>query len=369
MVEPLVMNQKLIPLQIYKKQILAENIVRFDLIIPDHFQELFQYDAGQYLTVAASDNGPTNDYSITGVPRPDHVTIIMKARHAGGLSAEIISTKNDGDLLFVSPPKGRFTLQYKPAEFRTILLFAGGIGITPIFSHLYALLHKEPRTRIFLFYANHQPETIVLEDELRALQQQFPERLHLHFFFSQSGFVNALYHGRITGGKVALLINQVLSLDDTDPESTIWDSVDHVLICGPEAMIREIAVACYQEGIPKANIHFELFGTVAESIYPPEPMEVLLSNVRVDVQHQGSLQQVTVPDNRNNILQSLLDLGIAVPYSCKAGICGSCICILEQGTVAQEENEYLTDQEASEGLILPCVARATSDHLLLNFDQ
>jgi ring-1,2-phenylacetyl-CoA epoxidase subunit PaaE len=32
--------------------------------------------------------------------------------------------------------------------------------------------------------------------------------------------------------KLHLIINQILHLDDTDEESTIWDAVDEVLICG-----------------------------------------------------------------------------------------------------------------------------------------
>jgi ring-1,2-phenylacetyl-CoA epoxidase subunit PaaE len=40
-------------------------------------------------------------------------------------------------------------------------------------------------------------------------------------------------------------------LDDTDEESTIWDAVDEVLICGKGEMIKTLANACYHHGIPK----------------------------------------------------------------------------------------------------------------------
>ena len=61
-------------------------------------------------------------------------------------------------------------------------------------------------------------------------------------------------------------------------------------------------------------------------------------------------------------------MGYNVPYSCKSGVCGSCICKLKVGEVEMEENEYLTDNEVSEGKILPCVATVMSKTLSLDFD-
>lgn len=81
-------------------------------------------------------------------------------------------------------------------------------------------------------------------------------------FLFQEKQSNSLFHGRFDDKKLSLIINQILHLDDTDEESTIWDAVDEVLICGKGDMIKTLANACYHHGIPKNNIHFELLRNI-----------------------------------------------------------------------------------------------------------
>ena len=58
--------------------------------------------------------------------------------------------------------------------------------------------------------------------ELDELVKKHAERLEIHYFYSQEKIGNGLFEGRLNEKKVALIINQLLLLDDTDEESTIW---------------------------------------------------------------------------------------------------------------------------------------------------
>jgi ferredoxin len=67
--------------------------------------------------------------------------------------------------------------------------------------------------------------------------------------------------------------------------------------------------------------------------------------------------------------ESLLNAGlratVAMRSSCRNGTCRTCICRLEQGSIAYEiEWPGLTREEKDEGLVLPCVARPLSDVVL-----
>ena len=167
---------------------------------------------------------------------------------------------------------------------------------------------------------------------------------------------------------MALIINQLLLLDDTDEESTIWDAVDEVLICGKGEMIKSIANACYKHGIPKKNIHFELFEEFNEDIYPIEKEFPLIENISVDFKLFDKSYSTTLENNKMRLLQQLLIQKFPVPYSCKSGICGSCECVLEEGEVELLENEYLTETEEASGKILACMSVVLTKNIKVNFD-
>jgi ring-1,2-phenylacetyl-CoA epoxidase subunit PaaE len=273
---------------------------------------------------------------------PARVAVTIKRVHDGRVSRHLVANVREGDLIEVHGPSGVFVPLAANAP-RTLVLIGGGSGITPLSSITRTLLASEPETRIVLIYGNRAFEDIIFRTSLDALAKEHPGRLTVRHVLQTpppdwaggSGLLDAVALGR--------------ELDALPPGST---SGAEYFLCGPAPMMASARACLEGRGVPAATIHEERFVSAhaATGAGEAQPITVRMS---------GEDFELVVPTGKT-VLETALDAGVDMPFSCTVGGCGACRVLLTSGTVAMDEPNCLSPQERADGYVLACSSRPTS---------
>ena len=225
------------------------------LRVPAELEAEFAFEPGQYLTFVGHIGGQElrRSYSIcSALGAPLEVAI---KRIPGGLFSEHAhSAFRAGTLVNVLPPAGSFHTPLSPDQVKHYLCIAAGSGITPIISILESVLAVEPRSTVTLIYGSRRSSDIIFRERLLWLKNAHVGRFHWINIISQEAQPADILEGRIDNRKGAALSRHLIDIP----------GFDEFFLCGPEAMISEVARGLRGEGVEEAQIHYELFFASAE---------------------------------------------------------------------------------------------------------
>lgn len=333
---------------------LTPEAVRIGFQIPDSLKEDFNFKAGQYLTIKQTNNGEEirRDYSICSSPTSGKMQVGIKEVKNGAFSTFANTKLKIGNTLEVMEPQGRFTFTSDASRKANYVAIAAGSGITPVLSIITNALEAESESNFLLIYGNRDAAQTMFTPDLQDLQEKYPDRFHLEMVYSQEQVENARF-GRIDRS----IINFFLKNKYKEY------AVDTYFLCGPGDLIEQTKEILIENGVTESNIRFELFTSSKEEETIMADGTTKITVVLDDEETEFVMKQ------ENLILDSVLDQEIDAPYSCRGGICSTCLAKVTEGEAKMRKNQILTDDEVANGYILTCQAQPITPTIKVDYDD
>lgn len=327
-------------------------------IVFDQPANKINYKPGQFLTLIANVGGKEvrRAYSLCSSPFTDaDLAVTVKRVEKGQMSNWLADNLQAGQTMKIMEPMGHFTTEYTATRKRHLIMFAGGSGITPMMSIIKSILTQEPDSIVSLIYCNRDIDSIIFKDELVRWETKYQGRLNVIHILDTAPMNWQGYSGLLNHDMLTTLFERIPAWDDTT-----------YLMCGPEGMMKNVENLLGERKIPSAKIFKESFvqGTIGkDQKAEPSGKDSLVAR-EVTIRYDGEEYKIMV-EPQNTILQTALDQGIDLPYSCQSGLCTACRGKALSGKVKLDEEEGLSKSERAEGYVLTCVGHPLTDDVVI----
>ncbi len=313
----------------------------------------FTFIPGQFMNLAFWIGGArmNRSYSISSSPtNRAYLDLTVRREPRGAVSRHIDDLLKVGDDIEAGGPVGRFTFTGTEAD--SIVLIAGGVGITPMMSIALYLTQQEWPGDIFFFYACRAPKDFIFAKQIGDLERQNP---HLHVIVTMSSTDSTDWQGPQGRLSKALFMQRVPRLASR-----------RFHLCGPPAMMDAVKEILAELGVPAEQVKTESFGTIkptpalagssAKRTKEATGPIVTFSKNNKSAKIRTDLQTGDSPPLQS-ILELSEELSIPIQFSCRVGTCGVCKTKLSSGEVDQAVQDALDDDEKAHGIILACQAK------------
>lgn len=210
----------------------------FELVSPN----TLEFQAGQYVSFAVSDQGHRRSWSISSSPDVANRFEIVIDPAPMGIGTQFLQGLALGQEVQVLAPLGQFVIDESGVE-QAIVFVATGVGLTPFRSMILDLLQvkNDPR-EIILHWGLRHVEELIWQDEFTELSKHFPN-FRFHPVISQAPQEWPLCRGRVT---------DCLSVHELPAGAGYY-------LCGNEKMIGDVTNLLATKGVPPERIHREKF--------------------------------------------------------------------------------------------------------------
>jgi len=320
------MQQDLLTVRVARKRHEALDICSFEFTSEDG-SPLPSFSAGSHIDVHLPAGG-VRQYSLCNSPteRSRYLIGVLRDPQSRGGSVAMHEQVHEGDRVRISSPRNHFELERSPAG---TILFAGGIGITPI---------------------------LCMAERLSAAGELF----EMHY--STRSRDRTAFLARIKGAAFASSVQ--FHFGDADPSERLDmrkvlakpHGGRHVYVCGPRGYIDAVLEAAKAEGWPDEQVHREFFAGQVDEAADSDAFQVKIASTG---------QCIDVPQ-KVSVIEALAAAGIEIPTSCEQGVCGTCITRILDGIPDHRDSYLMPHEQAQNDQFTPCCSRSKTPILVLD---
>jgi ferredoxin-NADP reductase/MOSC domain-containing protein YiiM/ferredoxin len=314
---------------------------------------------GQFLTVRLTPDAAAvplmRSYSLSGPPKAGEYRISVKREPQGAGSGYLHTGLHVGDVLQAGAPRGTFVLRRSSLP---AVLISAGVGVTPVLSMLHALVAERAKRPVWWLYAARDSSEHPFRDEVAELLAALPQA-HRLVCYSRPAADDRLGEDfdvaeHLTG---AVMNEQGVPFD-----ADFYG-------CGPEGFMHDITATLAARGATPDRVHSEIFGA-SGAITPGVVKGAPKPPPHPPAGDPGAGEPVSFARNNLSVpwdptFRSILEFAeacdVQVRWSCRTGVCHTCVTGLVSGAVQYDPQPL---EPAAPGDVLICCARPTGELVL-----
>ncbi|MEM1369412.1 MAG: 2Fe-2S iron-sulfur cluster-binding protein [Cyanobacteria bacterium P01_H01_bin.15] len=314
------------------------------LDIPDHGTVIRTYSlsdytsSGEYYRLSIKKEGPPKGQDVP----------------PGVASTFMHEQIQEGSVIQCKPPNGNFFLDIR-LDLPAVLL-SNGVGITP----MLAMAKAAPNRPVWFVHGARNGKFHAFRDEMKQLGDIQPNLSVIYRYSRPNPEDEGLFH---SVGYADIEFIQAVIAPEIEKATGSTDA--EYFMCGSPPFMEGLQTGLKEWGVPEERIYFEAFGAGKPKGVKKSAGEsdVSASVDQAEVTFAQSEQTLTWTQADGTLLEFAEANGIDAPFSCRQGVCLTCMCDLEAGEVLYDEEPAGTPDE---GAVLICVAKPKSDRVILD---
>lgn len=306
---------------------------------------IVRFHAGQFVTLGLPLASGTvwRCFTIASSPlRPEAIDLTVKTQ-TGGATLNASATAwmhahlRAGISLAAQPPAGPFCLMHPPEV--PLLLVSAGSGATPMVSIARFLRDIGDRTPVHYVHLGRGEDTLLFRAEIEAIAAELGS-WKVDWLTTASGRPDAAAFARLT------------------PDLARRE----VFCCGPAGFMAAVEDAHARAGGPATRFRKEAFVAIPiPELATAGPAAETPARFTLRFQPSGRETETAAEET---VLTAAGRLGIAIPYACGDGICGTCRIRKISGEVEMHHQGGIEEEEIADGEILACCSYPRSSLVL-----
>ena len=206
---------------------------------------LFDHKAGQIVYLRVLDENYSfeeHPFSLTSAPENPHA-LSVSIKNSGDYT-HIIQRIKEGTKVTVEGPYGGLGQPLEDIQNtdKSLVLFAGGVGVTPMLGILESLRKKNAQNKAVLIWSLRNENELAYATELASFQKDMPNFTFVPFYSTRNGYLDAEKTEAIC------------------ESAEVPYATSEFILCGPKGFMQTIESTLVSKAVSTHNIDFELFG-------------------------------------------------------------------------------------------------------------